>query len=368
MKHIRGFHESGGWTIHQQLRSHRYNGSCPISKSDLEQLEDLFVTVADSWDLIPIPTEGYDNKSHFHGDYTMTIDGDSNDFVNLEFDIPLVEVTPEMESSLKTFLKRLSVYGWSYVPYSEGRDCNRIINTPGLDYDSVPVREWNFAIWKDSPIREGFFDWFKRKPRGFTLQDRMKWVTDIVDKYVTEDLRIKVKGPGRELFWEIQNPSFYFNFPFGKYPWDFIDIWKRKDGMENLIEVVEPYRAGRDAPGHNVTKFQSKEIYDKCHELYLKQVNKGRFYMSLIFLINRYSKYDSDFIFFSGNENINPLWEKFNADNKEYSFFKYPNTVNLFRTLEYIQDELNITLSNQDKSDIKKYLLGRDTLKDLRII
>lgn len=361
MKHIRGFHESGGWTIRHQSGE---KGSRPISQSELEHLEDLFVTVADSWDLIPIPTEGYDNKSHFHGDYTMTLDGDANDFVNLEFDTPL-EVTPEMESSLKNFLKRLGVYGWSYVPYSEGRECNRIMNTPGVDYDSIPVREWSFAIWKDSPIREGFFDWFKKKPRGFTLQDRMKWVTDIVDKYVTEDLRIRVKTSSMTLWTDIvPEPSFYFNTPIGTHPWIYISIWERKDGVENLIEVAEPYRLGRDAPGDNVTKFQSREIYEKCHELYLKQVNKMRFYMSLLFLINRYDKYDSDF----NLENIDPLWEKFNADNREYSFFKYPNTVSLFRTLEYIQDELGITLSNQDKADIKNYLLRRDTLKDLRII
>ena len=117
MKNLRYFSESikwglpvGGPSLKEELE-HLPVTAPLITESELQDLDDMFAIVADTWDIVPTPTEGYESSSFFHGDYLMTLN-EGGMCVNFEIDKP-GEVTESMESSLNNFRKRLSRKGYS---------------------------------------------------------------------------------------------------------------------------------------------------------------------------------------------------------------------------------------------------------------
>jgi hypothetical protein len=95
-----------------------------ITESELQDLDDMFVIVSDTWDIVPVPTNGYESSSFFHGDYLMTLDGDGF-YINLEI-YKSGKITESMESSLSNFQKRLSRKGYSNSIQFEGQRSRHI--------------------------------------------------------------------------------------------------------------------------------------------------------------------------------------------------------------------------------------------------
>jgi hypothetical protein len=197
------------------------------------------------------------------------------------------------------------------------------------------------------------FDFFKKK-KEYTLEEKIKWVRDIVDYYERNDLQI-ILSAERKL-------SFYFSTAgtemFTTLPWVSIEIKYsgyvetkpergRSGGVigisrSNVIIITE--FSGK------TTTFQDEEIYTKCKEVFENQNRKKSYYRYICNAMN--ITYTSE------------TWDILNKANKEYSFFKYPNRANLFRTMEYIQDE-GMSLSETNKEELKKYLTTSKGLENI---
>lgn len=189
------------------------------------------------------------------------------------------------------------------------------------------------------------FDFFKKK-KEYTLEEKIKWVRDIVDYYERNDLQIILNDR------ENMKLSFYFSRTFTSaptagtemftsLPWVSIEITKMLQPSP-LVIITE--FSGK------TTTFQDEEIYTKCKEVFENQNRKKSYYRYLCNAMN--ITYTSE------------TWDILNKANKEYSFFKYPNKSNLFRTTEYIQDE-GMSLSETNKEELKKYLTTRKGLEDI---
>jgi hypothetical protein len=182
------------------------------------------------------------------------------------------------------------------------------------------------------------FDFFKKK-KEYTLEEKIKWVRDIVDYYERNDLQIILNDR------ENMKLSFYFSTAgtemFTSLPWVSIEITKMLQPSP-LVIITE--LSGK------TTTFQDEEIYTKCKEVFENQNRKKSYYRYLCNAMN--ITYTSE------------TWDILNKANKEYSFFKYPNKSNLFRTMEYIQDE-GMSLSETNKEELKKYLTTRKGLENI---
>jgi hypothetical protein len=182
------------------------------------------------------------------------------------------------------------------------------------------------------------FDFFKKK-KEYTLEEKIKWVRDIVDYYERNDLQIILNDR------ENMKLSFYFSTAgtkmFTTLPWVSIEITKMLQPSP-LVIITE--FSGK------TTTFQDEDIYTKCKEVFENQNRKKSYYRYLCNAMN--ITYTSE------------TWDILNKANKEYSFFKYPNRANLFRTMEYIQDE-GMSLSETNKEELKKYLTTSKVLEDI---
>lgn len=159
----------------------------------------------------------------------------------------------------------------------------------------------------------------------------------------------------------------YFKLTYSKYTY-------RMTINDKLVLISNPQYTSL-VRGMIVTKYlYTKEIYEKIEDLFILQNKKWIVYKYISDLIKSFTMYNpTNTKVGSRIMNIvgmgydpKQIWEKFNNElNEDFSFFRYPNIVNMDRLKDMLISDYEFDLNKRGESELKRtvMLLERNGIK-----